>query len=174
MRRPRIFLQTILGVVVGAGACSGDSATPVGPTPSSSLIGTLTSTVNGVLLSCSPLPYSTASATIGSAGGVLTVGPHVLMIPQGALGKPVTITAEVVSGNVNSVRFSPEGLKFEKSAALVMSYSNCSGLGMLLPKKIAYTNELLSILELIQSVDLSGQEKVSGQLKHFSRYAVAY
>jgi len=55
-----------------------------------------------------------------------------------------------------------------------MSYRNCSGLGMLLPKKIAYTSELLSILELLQSVDLSGEKQVVGKLNHFSRYAVAY
>lgn len=172
MRQPRLFLYAMAGAVLGTAACSGDSATPLGPNPS--LIGTLTSTVNAVLLQCDPLPYSRTSATIGSAGGVITVGPHVLMIPRDALSQRVTITAEVVSGNVNSVRFSPEGLQFKKNAALVMSYKNCSGLGMLLPKKIAYTNELLSILELLKSVDLTDQKKVSSQLKHFSRYAVAY
>jgi hypothetical protein len=141
---------------------------PLGPTPSQSLVGSLTSTVNALLLQCNPLPYSRTSATIGSAGGVLTVGPHVLMIPRDALSQRVTITAEVVSGNVNSVRFSPEGLTFRKNVSLVMSYRNCYGLGMLLPKKVAYTNELLSILELIQSVDVAGEMKVTGQLKHFS------
>jgi hypothetical protein len=174
MQQPRLFLYALAGAVLGASSCSGDAATPLGPTPSASLVGTLSSGVNALLLNCSPLPYSSSSASIGPAGGVLTVGPHVLMVPLNALTSRVTITGEVISGNVNSVRFSPEGLKFRKNAVLVMSYSNCSGLGMLLPKKIAYTSELLSILELIQSVDLAGQKKVTGQVKHFSRYAVAY
>jgi hypothetical protein len=170
MRRPRFFLNTILGVVVGTGACSGDPTTPTGPEPSF-LLGDL----NSVLLSCSPLPYAKSSATIGPNGGVMTFGPHALVVAPNALSQPVTITAEVVSGTVNSVRFSPEGLTFGKpGAGLSMSYSNCSGLGMLLPKKIAYTNEGLAILELISSFDLSGQKQVTGQLKHFSRYAVAY
>ena len=96
------------------------------------------------------------------------------MVPQGALANRVTITAEVISDNINSVRFSPEGLRFSKSAALTLSYSNCFGLGMLLPKQVAYTSESLSILELLQSVDSLAQRRVVGQLKHFSRYAVAY
>lgn len=170
MRRPRFFLNTILGVVVGTGACSGDPTAPSGPEPSFLLGG-----LDAVLLSCSPLPYAKSTATIGANGGVLTVGPHTLAVAPNALSRPVTITAEVVSGSVNSVRFSPEGLTFGKpGAALTMSYSNCSGLGMLLPKKVAYTNESLAILELVSSIDLFGQKRVTGQLKHFSRYAVAY
>jgi len=174
MRKPRFFLHTLLGVVIGAGACSGDQPLPSEPAQAS-LLGGLTGTLNAVLLSCSPLPSSRSSATIGSQGGVLVVGPHVLVVAPNALSQPVTITGEVVSGSVNSVRFSPEGLQFSgDGAALTMSYSNCSGLGMLLPKKIAYTNELLSILSVLNSLDLSGQQRVVGQLKHFSRYAVAY
>jgi hypothetical protein len=174
MRQPRQFLYALTCAVLGVASCTGDSATSLGPSASSSLVGSLSSGLNALLLNCSPLGYSRSTASIGPAGGVLTVGPHVLMVPRDALTSRVTITAEVVSGTANSVRFSPDGLTFKKNAALVMSYSNCSGLGMLLPKRIAYTNELLSILELIQSVDLAGQKKVTGQLKHFSRYAVAY
>ena len=170
MRKPRFFLHSLLGVVIAAGACSDNQPLPSEPAQAS-----LLGVVNAVLLSCSPLPYSKAAASIGPNGGTLVVGPHVLVVAPNALNETVTITGEVVSGNVNSVRFSPEGLKFAgDGASLTMSYSNCSGLGMLLPKKIAYTNELLSILELVNSIDLGGQKRVVGQLKHFSRYAVAY
>jgi len=172
MRRPR-FLNTILGVVIAAG-CAGDPASPLEPQAQASLLGGLTSTVTGVLLSCTPLPASRTSVVIGSAGGVVDVGPHRLVIPKGAVSQPITITGEVVSGNVNSVRFSPEGLKFAKTAALTMSYRNCGGIGMLLPKKIAYTDELLNLLEILKSVDLSDQKMVTGDLKHFSRYAIAF
>lgn len=171
MRQSRIFLSLFLGVVIGGTACSGDTPTPLEPQMPSYA---LTDLVSGLLLQCAPLPYSTKTVVIGPGGGTITFGPHSLVVPSGALANPVAITAEVVSGKVNSVRFQPEGLRFAAPAVLTMSYSNCSGLGMLLPKKIAYTSELLSILELLQSVDLSGQRVVVGKLNHFSRYAVAY
>ena len=174
MRRPRQFLTALLGTAVGIAGCGRESGIPLEPSAPTFLLGVNLGGLDALLLSCSPLPYAKSTATIGTAGGSLSVGPHTLVVPAGALSGPVTISAENISDNVNSVRFSPEGLRFQKSAALTMSYSNCSGLGMLLPKKVAYTNELLSILELLQSVDLAGQKKVTGQLKHFSRYAVAY
>lgn len=174
MRRARQFLSALLGAAVGLAGCGRESGIPLEPSAPSFLLGVNLGGLNALLLSCSPLPYAKSTVTLGTAGGSVSVGPHTLVVPAGALSGPVTISAEIISENVNSVRFSPEGLQFQKAAALTMSYSNCSGLGMLLPKKVAYTNELLTILELLQSVDLAGQKKVTGQLNHFSRYAVAY
>src|SRR5262249_53783349 len=159
--RPRFFLNTVLGVTILAAACTGAETLPNEPSQPNYLLGGL----DAVLLNCSPLPYSSSSATIGPEGGVLNVGPHKLVVAPNALSRPVTITGEVVPGTVNSVRFSPEGLHFNGTGTtLTMSYSNCSGLGMLLPKKVAYTSELLSILQILSSVDLSGQQRVVGQL----------
>ncbi|HEV8612235.1 MAG TPA: hypothetical protein VGQ73_01920 [Gemmatimonadales bacterium] len=171
MRQPRILFFALLGTLLGVAACSADHASLLeSPAPSFDHGG-----IDSQLLSCSPLPYSKTSATIGPQGGSLSFGPHTLVVPKDALGKTVTITAEIISGSANSVRFSPEGLQFSKGgAALTLSYSNCSGLGMLLPKQVAYTDEYLYIESLVQSVDLASQKKVTGQLKHFSRYAVAY
>jgi hypothetical protein len=84
----------------------------------------------------------------------------------------VQIKAEQMTGRVNSVRFSPEGLKFAKPATLTLSYSNCSPL--LLLKRVVYTNELLSILELLPSIDDLRTRTVSASIRHFSRYAVAW
>lgn len=171
MRQSRLFLSVFLGVVIGGTACGGDTPTPLEPQAPSYA---LTDLVSGILLQCAPLPYSAQTVVIGPGGGAIAFGPHALVVPPGALANAVAIKAEVVSGKVNSVRFQPEGLRFAIPAALTMSYRNCSGLGMLLPKKIAYTTELLSILELLQSVDQAGQKVVVGKLNHFSRYAVAY
>src|ERR1041384_4462673 len=154
MRRPRLFLNTVLGVTILAAACTGEQVLPNEPGQPNFLLGSL----DAVLLHCSPQPYAKSSAVIGPKGGVLVVGPNVLVVAPNALSQNVSITGEVVTGSVNSVRFSPEGLRFGgNGAALTMSYSNCSGLGMLLPKKVAYTSELLSILEIVSSLDLSGQ-----------------
>jgi hypothetical protein len=171
MRRPRFVLNTILGVVISAGACS--SGHLIVDEPSAPAY-SLTSLVSGVLLHCSALPYSSTSATIGSGGGTLVMGPHRLVIPAGALAADTRITGEVLSDNVNSVRFTPEGLQFQKSATLTLSYRNCSGAGLLPVKRVAFTTESLGILEQLQSLDQPGDSQVSGALKHFSRYAVAY
>jgi hypothetical protein len=124
------------------------------------------------LLTCSRQPYAQTKAAVGPAGGTIVVGAHRLTIPAGALSSPVTITAEQMSGVVNSVRLQPAGLKFAKAATLTLSYSNC-----LLPpltKRVVYTDEQLRILELIPSLDLRLSKSVNGSILHFSRYAVAY
>jgi hypothetical protein len=124
------------------------------------------------LLSCSPQPYVSRTQVVGANGGTILVGTHKLVIPAGALSGDYTIRAEQVTHRVNSVRFSPEGLKFAKPAKLTLSYSNCSPL--LLLKRVVYTDELLRILELIPSLDNLRTKTVTGDIRHFSRYAVAW
>ncbi|HEU4680975.1 MAG TPA: hypothetical protein VFS51_04475 [Gemmatimonadales bacterium] len=124
------------------------------------------------LLVCSAQPYEVVRKTIGSDGGTISVGTHTLVIPKGALRKTTTITAEQMRGSTNSLRFSPEGLRFQKPAALTMSYKNC--LVVLLPKRIVYTTEQFKILEVLRSLDLFQKKKVTAPIDHFSRYAIAY
>jgi hypothetical protein len=124
------------------------------------------------LLTCESQRYVVAQKTIGPQGGSLTIGRHKLEIPRGALASKVTITGEQVSDTITSVRLSPEGLRFAKPARLVLSYRDCGSVG--LPKRVAYTDELLRILELPQSQDYPKYEYVTGWIDHFSRYAVAY
>ena len=70
------------------------------------------------------------------------------------------------------MRLSPEGLTFAVPAELTMSYENCTE--VMLPKRIAYTTELLKVLELLPSRDKVQSRAVTSPLDHFSRYAVAY
>lgn len=137
-------------------------------------LGTVTNAVTSTvsLLTCSSLPYRKTTKTIGADGGTITVGRHRLVIPRGALKRNVTITAEQMPGTSNSVRFSPEGLHFERPTELTLSYENC--LDLPLPKRVAYTDEGLRILELLRSRDVQSKRTVSGTVDHFSRYAVAY
>jgi hypothetical protein len=139
-----------------------------------SLIDPALQTVLGTLqlLTCSRQSYAQTTVVIGPAGGQIVVGAHRLVIPAGALSAPVRITAEQVSGTVNSVRFSPEGLKFAKPATLTLSYGNC--LLTPLSKRVVYTSEQLRILEVEKSLDLRPTRTVTGLINHFSRYAVAY
>lgn len=124
------------------------------------------------LLSCSPQDYERESRVIGRHGGTVRVGRHELVIPRGALKRDVRITAEQVRGDVNSVRFSPEGLKFEKPVKLTLNYSNCENNRK--PKKVVYTDEQLKVLEILKSSDSRRSEEVTGEIDHFSRYVVAY
>jgi hypothetical protein len=138
------------------------------------LSGTAVGTLGKVttLLTCSPQPYAITTQTIGPSGGLIVVGSHRLEIPRDALSKKTKITAEQISGSTNSVRFSPEALRFEKPAKLTMSYENCAV--VLLRKHIVYTDEDLNILEVLRSLDLFKKKTVSAPIDHFSRYAVAY
>jgi hypothetical protein len=138
------------------------------------LTGSLVGTVGQLsdLLTCSPQPYAVTTRTIGPKGGRIKVGTHELIIPRGALSRNVTITAEQVTGTTNSIRFSPEGLRFDRPAPLTMTYDNC--VLVLLQKKIVYTTENLKILEVLKSLDLFKKKTVTAPIDHFSRYALAY
>jgi hypothetical protein len=181
---PRKLTALVLAVVLAAGvSCTSDNA--LGPSEPSApaqmtsddqqslLLGGIIDGVKSLhLLSCSAQPSVAVTKVVGTAGGTIVVGTHQLVIPAGALAKTYTIRAEQVPGRVNSVRFAPEGLRFAKPARLTLSYGNCSPL--LLLKRVVYTNELLSILELIPSIDNLKTRTVTGDIRHFSRYAVAW
>jgi hypothetical protein len=173
-RKASAVVLAVVVLAVGVACTSEESLGPSTVQPSESLTSTLSSALSNLhLLSCSTQPYAVTTKTIGTAGGTIQVGTHKLVIPAGALAQSVTIKAEQVSGNVNSVRFSPEGLQFAKPASLTLSYQNCSPLlGVL--KRVAYTDERLRILELIPSIDNLLSKDVTGSIKHFSRYAVAW
>ncbi len=124
---------------------------------------------------CAPLPYDSVTATIGPGGGVLPVGPHTLVFLPQSLDSAVTITAVAPSDTVSRVRLQPEGLSFRQPVLLVMSYATCNLLGSTHPMNVAYTTpDLLQILDYLPSMDDAGSQTVTGHLKHFSDYAVAW
>jgi hypothetical protein len=168
------FLMVALVVCLSASCSDRAPTAPAStPAPDASLIGDLLRPTG--LLKCSALPAASASRTIGPDGGTLTVGPHVLRIPAGALDRPTTITGTLDTGRgVNGIRFQPEGLQFNSSAYLTMSYANCNLLGSLLPKRIAYTTNLLSVVEYLLSLDNLLTKKVTGRVPHFSEYVISW
>jgi hypothetical protein len=124
------------------------------------------------LLTCQEQQYAVTYQTIGSQGGTIKIGKHYLVIPKGALRTNVRIKAEQMQGPTNSVRFSPEGLQFQKPATLSLDYKNCQDVSS--PKAVVYTTEELKILEVLRSLDLLNKETVAAPIDHFSRYAVAF
>ena len=167
-----LVITLLLGASPAVSSCN--DAVPVEasrPAPSADLLG-LGRPLR--LLEGSPLPVATATQTIGPAGGALQVGPHSLTIPPGALSGPVTITATAPTGTVNSIQFQPEGLTFALPASLAMGYANCRLPGPPASRRIVFTDEALTILEALVSVDSRSSRTVVTRLRHFSHYAVAY
>lgn len=158
-----------LGAAAALAACAETARAPLAPEAALSL-----NALQGGLLSCTPLPEATANQTIGPEGGVLTVGPHSLTVPAGALSAPVTITAVAPSGAVRRVDFAPDGLQFAEPARLSLSYQGCGLAGILAPKRVVQIDHDLSILEVLPSLDLRSLLTTSASLEHFSGYAVAW
>jgi len=177
--RIRPLLGLILGLSVAVSCTAGD-VEPTGPSTGSNqqspALFSKTSLVPqgaaDILLACTPQKYLVRSEVVGPKGGKVKVGKHVLTIPAGALSRDTRIVAEQITGPVNSVRFSPEGLRFARPAELTLSYDNCAAVST--PKGIVYTSEGLSILERLFSLDYPKYEYVTSPIDHFSRYAVAY
>ena len=126
------------------------------------------------LVACTPLPADSVAQIIGPAGGTITVGPHSFMVPPGALDSAVTITAFAPSAANNVVVFQPTGLTFSTPATLTLSYANCGPLARILPTRVAYVDNLLNILSYLPSIGSGLSQTVTGQVQHFSDYAVAW
>jgi hypothetical protein len=125
------------------------------------------------LLRCKPRPFEGEVAIIGPDGGTLHIGEHELVIPKGALSREELIVAEAPTSSLVDVDFYPEGLQFAKSAKLTLSYKECV-VPVDLDLRLAYIGWGLRILELPPSEDLKDSSEVTGDIDHFSRYAVAY
>ena len=113
------------------------------------------------------------SELLGPEGGTIDAGRAKLVIPRGSLTDTVTITMEVIGDTVRAVRLLPQGLVFQSPAYLTLSYSDCQSVNGN-PKRIAYTSDAWMILEYEQSRDDAARKEVTGELNHFSNYAVAW
>ena len=166
-------------------SCADDHALPTAPVapvePNPALIGDLlggvTDVVGGVaddlgLVSCNVRTTHTGSAVIGPLGGVVRVGPHLLSVPPGAVRERVLITAVAPAGKHVQIKFEPEGLEFERSPLLTMSYSECSLLSPL-RLKVVYVNDNLEILEVLPTVVSVWTRTANARVDHFSRYMLA-
>lgn len=179
MKANRLLSAALFGAAMVAALSCGDRApTDVAraqPRPGADLFGWSPASPPTVgLLTCTPLPYDSVTQTVGPEGGTIQVGAYTLVIPDSALDTAVTITAVAPSDTVNAVRFQPEGLHFQQKAQLTMSYANCNLLGSLVPKQIAYTDSTLQIIDYLPSVDDFTSQTVTGRVRHFSEYALAW
>jgi hypothetical protein len=163
------FLLAVACLAAASLTCRDDSP-DVGPSPDAGLLGG----VVGGLVGCEAPQPDSAVESIGPEGGTITVGPHALRIPPGALASRVTIAGRVVADTVAAVAFEPQGLTFAEPVFLTLSYGDCGVLRSLLPKRVAFTGPDLVILDYLRSWDNVLAKSVTGRLDHFSTYAVAW
>ena len=129
---------------------------------------------NGGVDSCSTVLVGMIRQTVGPAGGVVALGPARLTIPPGALSAPVTIQAQIPAGySGNYIQFKPDRVVFQQPASLTISYSNCS-VAKATQLKVAQVSDMLQIIQYVPSTNDLDAHTVTGQLQHFSNYAVAW
>jgi len=167
MKRVGSFMIVLSALAVGF-ACE---RSPIGPPPAA--ITADLSKQTG-LLQCSAMPSQSVKQTIGPAGGTMKIGPHILVVPPGALASPVSIAAKTAGGTGNAVALKPEGLIFLEPAYLTLSYANCNTFGMTASKEVAYTTDFLAVVYYVPSSDNTTAQQVTGRLSHFSNYAIAW
>jgi hypothetical protein len=173
MKAVRALAALVLVCLLSPSCGEAPTTPPTAVQQPEALIGSLLEPTG--LLQCSALPYATSTRTIGSEGGSISAGPHTLVIPPAALSQPTAITMTLLTGRgVNAVSFAPEGLQFRRPVALTMSYTNCNLLGSLLPKRIAYIDGDLNVIEYLLSLDNLWAKRVTGKVDHFSDYVVAW
>ncbi len=182
MNAERAILVGLLAGVVAFACERSPTAAPIAPLAARSV--STSSTKASGLVVCSQA-YDSVSQVIGPAGGMITVGPHILLVDSLALIAPVRITAVAPTDTVRWVRFQPTGLTFQTGtrgwpAIVVTSYKDCA-----VPTsdtlRIALVSDSLSILGYLQtyvepkhSPWSQANAYAAGLLWHFSNYAVAW
>jgi hypothetical protein len=177
MLRSRRILGVLTTLLLGATlvtSCTSMESTTAPSAASASPAAALQLPLLSGLLACQKQTYALAQQVVGPAGGRLLVGKHLLVIPAGALAQPTLITGEAPADYVSSVRFRPEGLRFLRPATLTLDYSSCPAARLQILKRVAYTTDTLDILSYLLSRDDLLRMRVSADLQHFSRYAVAW
>jgi hypothetical protein len=174
MMKTSRFLQALSIGLMSFGLVSCGERTPAAvEAPSRDLAHDLFAPLT-TLLACKPLPADSVTQVIGPNGGTINVGANSFTVPAGALDSAVAITAVAPSDNVNRIVFQPSGLTFNQPATLTMSYANCGVLSSQAPPQIAYVDDLMNLLYYLPSVGNSPPQTVTGQVQHFSDYAVAW
>lgn len=124
-------------------------------------------------LMCGPLEYEANVRIVGPQGADMSIGPHELHIPPGALSESVVITGEMPVSLLVSVELSPHGLQFAPGVTLVLSYKHCEQLESY-EYLVAYLDANRNVLEWPTSRNYSEYEEITADIDHFSKYAVAY
>jgi hypothetical protein len=124
-------------------------------------------------LICTPKNYTGKTKIIGPEGGELKVGKVKIKIPAGALTQRTVISGVVPASLLRDVEVSPHGLQFALEAELEIDYEECDQ-----PEdfeyRVAYIDANRNVLEWTTSTNSRHGHKITAEIEHFSKYAVAY
>ena len=124
-------------------------------------------------LICQPKKYAGKVKIIGPEGGEIRIGRHKIRIPAGALTERTVITGVVPVSLLVDVELSSHGLQFATPATLTLNYRHCDRPDDF-EYRIAYIDANRNVLEWPTSTNSRREGKVTAEIDHFSKYAVAY
>lgn len=149
----RLRISTLL-ITAALAACGTDGTEPSATVRTGGpplLLGSLPIFVE-VLQRNAPLPRTyTSAATIGSAGGSITIPEAGFRIdfPAGAVNAPVQITVRALAGRNVAYDFAPHGLRFARTPTITQNLQGTAAYGSTSARaglEGAYAPDLLSLL----------------------------
>ncbi len=182
MRRPTVrHLCLTAGAIWLIAGCNEPTAAR-STDPASAAGGVLRATASvsstPTLLQCPSATPQSASATIGSAGGVLTVGSNVVVIPRGAVSQDTRFTITVPASPDLVVDISADGFDtftFATPVLVAVDYSRCPDGAIPATSLAAWfiDRSTNTPLQLMGSFDDRRTEHVIFATGHLSGYAIA-
>jgi hypothetical protein len=176
MRRSHPFTIILTAALVAAAVSCRDSQPSAVISPASfNHLAPSEDAGNGAvqLVACPAHGTLTASAIVGSSGGVIRLGGDQLVIPGGALDESTLITATIPADTLADIAFEPQGLQFQKPAILVLSTAGCN-VGNSAPQHVVYLDADGQVLQTLDATPAQGGNGVAAKIGHFSSYAVAF
>jgi hypothetical protein len=188
----RFSTPILVAALALANACSDGVAPPVAPLsagPDATSASVATKEVlpgehraanpnqNVRLVRCDFHDAYAGSADIGPRGGILRVGPHILIVPPGALTRTTRIWGDAPAGETVEIKFrvdfGPEGQQFRKPAGLLLNAQGCD-IPEYYPPDVVYLSPTGEVLERIDAVYSNYWHTVAAPIEHFSGYALAW
>lgn len=139
----------------------------------------VTASPSATLLACPSTTSHSATAVIGTRGGVVAVAGSALVVPPGAVRTPTSFTLEVPASPVMRVEVTAEGAEhyeFRRPVAVSISYARCDD-AMLPASSLGawwIDDATLQRLGVMAGIDDRAHRRVTFITDHLSGYAVVY
>lgn len=180
--RSLTFGVVAIGVLGVAVACNETTITePANGTARTTPLGVSTGLprlVGQSLIQCPTSQATSASSVITALGGVVSAGGTSIVIPEGALLEPATVTVTVPASTYMEVDISVSGSEhfiFEVPVVVTISYARCNRSDINFSPLTAWyiDSDSRDLLEEMPSVDDKLLRTVTFPTGHLSGYALA-
>lgn len=131
------------------------------------------------LAACETTVSSMAMARIGPAGGVITAGPVVVLVPPHAVRTPTRFTVEPLAGSTLRVRITAQGHRsfgFARPIAVMIGYAHCARQDFeQRPVAVWHVDDQTNtLLQRMPTVHDRDNKTIGFLTAHLSTYAVAH